>query len=177
MTALFCWRHKLDEIPRRGVSERRKAGDNLRRTIAEELGVQACIRLIAEYTIRNAGGGRFELKGTLDSEFSRVCVVSLSAITETIKEPIDCIFVPPDHLPERQSEEEEALAVEEIEPITQEAIEVGRIIYEVISATLDPYPRAHDAELELSSDSTEQVSRENPFAALQKLKDDSNAQS
>jgi uncharacterized metal-binding protein YceD (DUF177 family) len=177
MTALFCWRHKLDEIPRRGVSERRKAGDNLRRTIAKELGVQACIRLIAEYTIRNAGGGRFELKGTLDSEFSRVCVVSLSPITDTIKESLDCIFVPPEHLPERQSEEEEALAVEEIEPITQEAIEVGRIIYEVISATLDPYPRAHDAELELFSDSTEQVSRENPFAALQKLKDDSNAQS
>lgn len=177
MTALFCWRHKLDEIPRRGVSERRKAGDNLRRTIAEELGVQACIRLIAEYTIRNAGSRRFELKGTLDSEFSRVCVVSLSPITETITESLDCIFVPPEHLPERQSKEEEALAVEEIEPITKETIEVGRIIYEVISATLDPYPRAHDAELELSSDSTEQVSREKPFTALQKLKDDSNAES
>lgn len=84
--------------------------------------------------------------------------------------------MPPEHLPEKQSEEVEALAVEEIEPITQESIEVGRIIYEVISATLDPYPRAHDAELELSSDSTEQVSCEKPFAALQKLKDDSNAE-
>ena len=177
MTALFCWRHKLDEIPRRGVSERRKAGDSLRLTIAEELGVKACTRLIAEYSIRNAGGGRFELSGTLDSEFSRVCVVSLSPITETIKETLDCIFVPPEHLPERQSKEEEALAVEEIEPITKETIEVGRIIYEVIAATLDPYPRANDAELELSSDSTEQVSLENPFAALQKLKDDSNAES
>ena len=57
MTALTCWFHKLDEIPRGGVSERRQAADNLRRTIAEELGVQACTRLIAEYTIRNAGSG------------------------------------------------------------------------------------------------------------------------
>jgi uncharacterized metal-binding protein YceD (DUF177 family) len=177
MTALARWHHKVHEIPRAGISELREAGDDLRQAIAKELRVPACRKLIADYVVKNAGAGRFQLKGTLTAEFERECVLTLEPLTESLKEPLDCLFVPPELIPQHQSEEEEAHAVEEIEPITSQDIEVGRIIYEVIAAALNPYPRASDAALALPASNAVDETRENPFAVLKNLTDDRDAES
>jgi uncharacterized metal-binding protein YceD (DUF177 family) len=177
MTTPTAWHHNVQEIPHAGISERRVAGEELRKAIAKELTIPACRKLIADYVIKNAGAGRFQLKGTLTAEFERECVITLEPLTEALNEPLDCLFVPPELMPQHQSEEEEAHAVEEIEPIVQQNIEIGRVIYEVIAAALDPYPRAPDAALALPNDVSANETREKPFAALKKLTEDRDAES
>ncbi len=177
MTVLARWHHRTHDVPRSGVSEHRIAGDDLRASVAQELGVPACRKLIADYVIKNAGGGRFQLNGTVTAEFERECVLTLEPLIEELTEPLDCLFVPPELMPTPQSEEEEAHAVDEIEAITNQDIEVGRVIYETIAAALNPYPHAPDASLDLPAASTAQETRENPFAVLKKLTDDHDPES
>ncbi len=52
----------------------------------------------------------------------------------------------PAKLPESGEEEVEALSAAEIEPIEHGRIDVGRIVYETLSAAIDPYPRKAGAE-------------------------------
>jgi hypothetical protein len=49
-------------------------------------------------------------------------------------------------------------------------IPVGRIVFESLSASLDPYPRSEGAEFTWQDPKSESAA--NPFAALSKLKDD-----
>lgn len=177
MTALARWHHKVHEIPRSGVSEHRDAAQDLRTALAEELGVPACHKLIADYVIKNEGGGRFLLSGTVTATFERQCVLTLEPLTEEVTESLDCLFVPPELLPGPQSGEEEAHSVEEIELIGNQGIEVGRVIYETVAAALNPYPHAPEANLDLPAADTVSETRQNPFAVLKKLTDDRDAES
>ncbi|MBU1212661.1 MAG: DUF177 domain-containing protein [Alphaproteobacteria bacterium] len=171
MSALNRWFHKVHDIPRTGIKQHREASPELCAEIAKELEVPGCHELIADYRIRNAGRGRFELSGWVSASFTRTCVVSLEPIEETVREPLDCAFVPSDQLPASQADEEEALSVEDLEPISHDKIEAGRIIYETIAASIDPYPRAPDATLDTPLEpGVDDAESPHPFAALARLK-------
>lgn len=175
MSTLENWRHKVHEIPRAGVSRRREANEDMRRSVAEELGEPACQKLVADYRIKNLGKGRFGLSGTVEAHFTRTCVITLEPVEEEVREELACVFVPPDHMPGQQAEEEEALSAEEYEPIENDVIGVGRVIFEVLAAGLNPYPRAEGASLDgiKGAEDEETVEeRSNPFAALAQLKKD-----
>jgi len=172
MSALNRWFHKVHEIPRTGIKQHREASPELCAEIARELDVPGCHQLIADYRIHNAGGGRFEMSGYVRAKFTRTCVVTLELIEETVEEPLDCAFVPPDLLPASQADEEEALSLEDLEPIRHDKIEAGRIIYETIAASIDPYPRAPDAALDTPCEpAADDDQNPHPFAALARLKD------
>ncbi len=49
-------------------------------------------------------------------------------------------------------------------------IDVGRIVYETLSAGLDPYPRKEGAEFDWADPKTGVADSANPFAVLKKLK-------
>lgn len=172
MSALRDWIHKVHQIPRSGLEERRDANEALCRQLAHELGVTAVNHLQASYRLQIAGKGRFSLSGTVNAEVTRQCIVTLDPISEIIAEPLDCTFVPPDALPQHQSEEEEALSLEDLEPIRNDVLDVGRVIFEVLVASLDPYPRTPGAELDEQprGGAAEEATLEHPFAALARLK-------
>ena len=175
MSKLENWRHKVHEIPRAGVSQHREANEELRQSVADELGEPECQSLVADYKIKNLGKGRFGLSGSVDAVFTRACVVTLEPLQEDVHEVLDCVFVPPEYMPGQQAEEEEALSAEEYEPIKNETLEVGRVIFEVLSAGLDPYPRAEGASLgDAGQDDGQETAEEgaHPFAALAQLKKD-----
>lgn len=171
MSVLDRWYHKVHEIPRAGVTQHRQASPELREELAADLDIPACNSLVADYRIQNAGKGRFELTGRVKAALMRTCIVTLEPVPEDIDEPLDCTFLPPEQIPNNQAEEEEALAVEEIEAIRHDRLEVGRVIYEVVAASMDPYPRTANAELEDATEGqAEDQSSEHPFAALSRLK-------
>jgi len=171
VSALNSWHHKVHEIPRAGIKQVREASPEIREELAHELAIPACNSLVADYRINNAGKGRFELKGRVKAELTRSCVITLEPIAEKIDEPIDCSFVPPGLIPENQTEEEEALAIEDLEPILQDRLDVGRIVYEVVAASMAPYPRIAGAEIDAAPDAEqEEESAKHPFAALEALK-------
>lgn len=171
MSVLNRWHHKVHEIPRAGITQHREAAPDICEELARQLAIPGCNSLVADYRIQNAGKGHFELTGRIKATLMRTCVVSLEPIKETIDERLDCTFLPPDEIPDAQPEEEEALSVEELEPILNDRIEVGRVIYEVLAASMDPYPRALDAKFEAQPPTAEdEEPAEHPFAALSRLK-------
>lgn len=170
MGPLASWDAKVHEIPRAGIAAHKEATQAECAAIAKEIDVIEVLSLTADYQIKNAGKGRFKLTGTLTARLLRTCVVSLEPTTEKLIETLDCIFLPPEKLPTDQAEEEEILTAEEYEPINGDTLDVSRIVLEVLSAGLNPFPRSPGAELEKpQSSEVEAASSEHPFAALSKL--------
>jgi len=67
----------------------------------------------------------------------------------------------------------EVFSLLDVEPLRDDLIDVGRIVYETFSAALDPYPRKSGAEFTWSDPrEAEATARSNPFAVLKKLKDE-----
>ena len=171
MTVFAEWRHRLHEIPAGGLRETRTATEAERAALANELPIVSCEVLVVEYQIKPAGRDRYALTGRLQAEVTQACVISLEPIKATLDEPLDCKFVAPTMIPDQQPEEQEALSVEDLEPIEDGTIDVGRIVFEVFSTSLDPYPRREDVEWQSPhAQADSEASAAGPFAALAELK-------
>ncbi len=167
------WTHNVNAIPASGLSARRVANDEERAALAAELDILGCDQLEADYTLRPSAGGHVLMTGTVKAKVRQACVVTLEPVAETIHEPLDTRFVPAAEAFRPQDDEQEALAAEDLEPITGDSVDAGRIVFEVVAAALTPFPRLADAAL--SDDGILEagaVGRDNPFAALAALKRD-----
>lgn len=151
-------------VTRTGTAEERAA-------IAEALGILSCERLIFDYTLKPIPDHRYRLTGTLSAGVTQACVVTLEPVASTIEDEVSVDFWPPHLLEERSVGGERAVLGEaDPEPLGQLGrIDSGRIAYEVLSASLDPYPRAEGAEFD-EVKSSEGTETDHPFAALAKLK-------
>lgn len=171
MTEPLAWSHRVSDIPEGGLREMREASPAERAQILEALGILAFDSLKADYTIRAIGEGRYRMRGKLNARITQECVVTLEPIPQDIAEEFDIEFWPTGTLPEVGDAEVEVLSVPDIEPIAHGRIEAGRLIFEILSTSLDPYPRKADASLAWEGeDGAVPPKDEGPFAALSKLK-------
>ena len=168
MVTQLDWSYTLSEIPEDGLSSRRSASAEQRAALAAELDLLDCKRLDVRYEIRPLSHGRYRLTGKLEADVTQNCVVSLEPVDSHIHEPIDVEFRPG----ERPSGDFDALDDREIEPLEDGGvIPVGRIVYELLSSSLDPYPRKEGIELQPESSAPDgPEARDNPFAVLKNLK-------
>ena len=168
----LTWSHRTAAIPESGLQRMVSATEAERMAIAKELGLVACQSVAVDYDICALGMGRYRLTGALDAHLTQACVATLEPVPQTIKEPFEVEFWPADSLPDIGDAEVEVLRVPDVEPIDQGAIDVGRVVFEVLSAALDPYPRKAGATLEWQDpESVEDEGASGPFGALKKLKD------
>jgi len=173
MSEALDWSYRVTEIPDGGLREKRDAGDAERARLAEALDVLSCRRLVSEFTIRSIGKGHYRLAGKVSAELTQACVVTIEPV-ETLAEGVfDVEFWPAGNLPQFAEEEIEALSAAEVEPIEHGRIDAGRIVFETVSTALDPYPRKAGAEFRPEDAGDTEFSDAGPFAALQKLKDQS----
>lgn len=171
MTAFADWRHRLNEIPAAGLRVSRDATEAERAQLAAQLPLESCEALSVEYRIKPAGRDRYALTGRVTAELAQSCVVSLDPVPARLDEPIDCKFVTAALIPESQDEEQEVLGIEDLEPIENGFIDVGRIVFEVVASGLDPYPRRDDAQWQPPGNEAESdEGGAGPFAALADLK-------
>lgn len=168
MTALADWRHRLNEIPANGLRVTRKATPEERAEIAASLSIVSCENLSATYQIKAKNRDRYELTGHVTVGVIQSCIVSLEPVRASLDETLDCAFIPSDLLPESREDEQEVLSIDDLEPIENGWINVGRIVFEVISTGLDPYPRREDAQWSDVASAREIAT--GPFAALAELK-------
>ena len=167
------WSHRGSEVAEGGLSETRIATATERSAIAQALDVVSCDEVKAEYVMRPIGEGRYRMTGKISARLTQKCVVTLELISQTIKEDFDVEFRPAGSLPEMGDAEVEVLSFPEIEPIEHGSIEAGRFVFEMLSATLDPYPRKEGARFDWEDPaSTSEPSATGPFAGLKKLKDE-----
>jgi hypothetical protein len=174
MKTLAEWTHAVTELPERGLSRERAASADERAAIARDLDLVSCDGFVFDYRLVSLGGGRVRLSGKLTADVTQRCVVSLAPVRAHLLEPVDVEFWPAHMISQQVEGETEILSGPEIEPIDNGMIAVGRIAFEVLSASLDPYPRAEGVEFDWNDPrDTEGSESNNPFAALSRFKRDS----
>lgn len=171
MSEVLDWTYRVTEIPDGGLRETRQASEAERVRLAEALDVLVCRKLSSELSIRAIGKGHYRLAGKVAAELTQACVVTLEPVEQTAEGTFDVEFWPPGGLPQSSEEEIEALSAAEVEPIEHGRIDAGRIVFETLSAALNPYPRKPGAEFVADDAEAAGPSELGPFAALRKLKD------
>lgn len=169
------WTHDAADVPGEGSVFERTAPPPMLQRLAEALDLKSCDRLEARYRIRPIAGGGYRLAGELKADVVQSCVITLEPVAARIEEPFEVEYWP-DGADEADgggggNEEIPALSAAEIEPLRDGRIDAGRIVFEQLAASLDPYPRKEGAEFEEPA-SQRQGGKESPFAVLARLKGD-----
>jgi hypothetical protein len=130
--------------------------------------------LSLHYRFRHGGGGRLQLSGRLKADLTQTCVVTLDPLDTTIDIPVEIEFWPEGLLAAPRSSEEpvSVVALDEPEPIVGGRIDLGRVAYETLATSLDPYPKREGVSFDWSQDGPgeAQDAKTGPFAALAALK-------
>jgi hypothetical protein len=172
MTSPLDWTHVAAAIGEAGHREERRATVAEREEVARTLDILSCEELAVRYEIRPLGEGRFLLTGEIDARVAQACIVTLDPVPEHITERFAVELRPASEMDDDDSDEREILGGEDVEPVRDGRIEAGRIVFEHISAALDPYPRKPGAEFDWRDPKAEADAKAGgPFAALAKLKE------
>jgi hypothetical protein len=163
------WMHAATDVSASGRTVERTATAAECEALSKALGITSCEHLKVAYTLRPKGGGRYQGLGQCHVAVTQACVISFVPVRATLNLPIDVIFAPEGEEPPEGEEEREILSLPEVEPIPNGQMEIGRVVFEVIAAGLDPHPRAEGAAFAWE-DEKAKASTVHPFAALAKLK-------
>lgn len=169
MTLLANWTHPGSDIPGGGLKRERAATEEERAAIVEALGLLKLSGLKARYKIDRLAGGGYRLYGGIESDLAQACVVTLDAVPEHIEESFDTEFWP-DVAPIAGEQDAGVLDGRDVERLEHGEIAAGRVIYETLSAALDPYPRRDGVEFDWHDKAASKPEKSSPFAALGKLK-------
>lgn len=170
MTEHLDWIEKTTEIPAAGLDRTRELTAAERKQVADALEIGGVASLWVRYRIVSISGGAYRLTGTMKARVEQACVVSLEPVEGNVEASFDVEFWP--DLAEEASEEESGiLSRTDVELLEHGIVPVGRIVFETLSASLDPYPRREGAEFTWRETEADGAEKHNPFAALAKLKD------
>ena len=154
-----------------------EASPEVRADLAKRFGLLELTAFSAEATLRRRRDtGWIELKGALRASVVQECVVTLEPVAGEVSAEIDELF--------DDSREIDGFEVEldpmadDPEPLEGEVLDVAEIIAQVLSLSIDPYPRAPDAPAMTGQDPDDEEAdgdadeaKPSPFAALAMLKD------
>jgi uncharacterized metal-binding protein YceD (DUF177 family) len=174
MTSPLDWTHIASAIGGDGHREERRATVAEREEVARVLDILSCEALAARYEIRPLGEGRFVLSGEIEADVTQACIVTLDPLPARLTDRFTVELRPEEdvsHDDDAGEREIEILTGDDVEPIQDGRIDAGRIMFEHVSAALDPYPRKPDAEFDWRDPKAEAYAKAGgPFAALAKLK-------
>lgn len=171
----LSWNYAVTEIPNGARQYRQIATEKECAAIAAELGLAGCASLAASYAIRAMGGGRYTVEGTIDANLTQSCIVTLEPIEARLQLPMAVEFAPelppvrPSAATADASADVEVLSLPEVEKIEHGTLDVGRVVFEILAAGLDPYPKKPEATFDWQDPKADDE-RVNPFAVLAKLK-------
>ncbi len=171
MTDQLNWIEKSAEIPAGGLQRDRTAAPAECQALARALDILKVDSLSTNYRINAIAGDGYRLRGTLAAVVEQACVVSLEPVAGNVNADYEVEFFPKIDAPD-DGEEATILGVADVELLEHGVIPVGRIVYETLSASLDPYPRRPDAEFNWEDPKAGEPEKSSPFAALSKLKPD-----
>lgn len=136
-----------------------------RAVIAKRLDIPAIKSLRGEFQLTPVRGG-VDIRLKVDAEAERICVASLEPMRETIREEIRMQF-------DRNHVEGESddIADSELlrEPLEGDELDLGELLVQHLSLSLDPYPRKDGAES--LADKFRDAASSSPFSALKGLAD------
>lgn len=162
--------HRLGTEP---VETRIEASPDERAAIARAFELPALGTLVGRFRLLQRRGDRVELRLDLEARATRICVVSLDAFEQPIRERASLVLVPGngDASTEEEGEILDPDSPDEI-PIAADVVDLGVLLTEQLALALDPYPHRPGAEppaTGLDAQAQEGATRA-PFAALAALK-------
>jgi uncharacterized metal-binding protein YceD (DUF177 family) len=164
---VFDWSHEAHTVAAgRGVEVDRSASAKERGALLDALDLASCERVDVRYKIQPRAGGRFQMTGRILADLAQICVVTLAPVPAHLDITLNLEFWPSDSV--ERGGAFDAMGPSDPEPIEDGRLDVGRVVYEEIAAALDPYPRAPGAEFQ--SEAAAKEAKDNPFAALARLK-------
>jgi uncharacterized metal-binding protein YceD (DUF177 family) len=171
MTDRFAHHLRLDQI-RDGDRLDLVADEAERSAIAGRLGLPELDRLEAHVSLSKTGDV-VRAKGRIGASLAQSCVVTSEPVPEHVDEPFEILFTPE---PETaHADEEIELGEADCDVVFHDgaAIDLGTAIADPLALSLEPYPppAGPDAALKEAGVLTEEQA--SPFAALAKLKKDS----
>jgi len=140
-----------------------EANESERQAIARRLDIPALGRLKGTFALAPARGG-VEIRLRLDAQAERRCVASLEPMTETIAEDIAMQF---DRDFDEDDRGEEFAGDTLREPLEGDEIDLGELLVQHLSLSLDPYPRKEGAGPLIERYGADAPS--SPFAGLKDL--------
>ena len=141
-----------------------------REALARRFALVAIDRLSAEAAVSRAGA-TVVAEGRLSAAVTQSCVATGAPLEAELDEPFRIEFRPQ---PEPGAPDEEIeLDESELDVVFYEsaAIDLGEAVAETLSLSLDPWPRAPDADDALKAAGVKDESQVGSFAALAALKD------
>ena len=162
------WTEDTTAVPEAGLERRRTVSADDCRALAETLAVSAIDSMSATYRISAKSSGRYRLDGRITARVVQPCVVTLDPVTQTIDEPLSFELWPADQIPKEERTEVEVDLDDAPEPYSGTTLPVGRLVYEVLAAAIEPFPRSENAELDATA--TPEPAKQSPFAVLATLK-------
>ena len=163
------WIENASDVAAGGIEREREATAEERQRLGEALGILGVSRLLARYRLSSMAGDAYRLTGALLADVEQACIVSLESVPGTIDTEFEVEFHPEVGEPENATEFGILDAVD-VEPLERGIIPVGRIVYETLSSSLDPYPRREDATFSWQDPRAGDAEKTSPFAALAVLK-------
>lgn len=153
--------------------------------LAQRLDLLALDALKAEIEISRAQGEvAFNVRGVLSAEVTQKCVVSLEPVKSHIEDEFEAWYADPDaaisiakarHEKLNEKGHGELPILEEHddpEPLIDGKIDLGELVTQYLSLSLNPYPHAEGVAFEVSDENKKQSEEvKNPFAALKDWKD------
>ncbi len=143
-----------------------EADEDERAALTRRLGLHALTRLVAEFTLRRVPGGPLVLvEGRLEADVVQTCVVTLEPVASHVEEMVCETFAPAGYEPPEDADPDDLPEI-----LDDEVIDLGELAAQLLSLTLDPYPRAPEAGPEFRhEEDVSDAKRTTPFAGLAEL--------
>jgi uncharacterized metal-binding protein YceD (DUF177 family) len=143
-----------------------------RAAIASWAGIDALDAFSASVQLQREGTDAYAYEGSFQADVTQSCVVTLAPVKAHLEGEVTRRFRVVAQRRRRTPEPEEAPEDDdETEVLPAGVLNLARPILEDFALAIDPYPRVPGAVFEAPQDEDQgEARRENPFAALEKLK-------
>jgi len=181
------WSHFIDsdKIDVKPHEVKIEANTAQRKALCHRLGVQEIKHLSAGLTVqRNQVNKSIEIEGKITADLTQSCVITADSVEEHVEEVLQAWYADTsgavslskakrDRLPDIEKAEQPIIEeVDDPEPVINGKIDLGELVTQHLSLSLNPYPRAKNAEWPetTNEDDEESALYDNPFAALKEWK-------
>lgn len=153
----------LDELDGGPLTRMIEATDAERAALRARFGLVSLTSLAAKVVLRRLPAGPLvRVEGRLEADVEQRCIVTLEPVPEHIEEAFSETYGPEDYRPPAELDDEDLP-----ESFDDGGIDVGELVAQILSLSLDPYPRAAGTTAAAKSGAaSEAESRSQPFAGL-----------
>jgi hypothetical protein len=137
--------------------------------VAKALDLLDCRNLVLTYTLKAMQPAGFRMRAEVKADVVQACIITTDPVAAVVRDEADVDLLPADAAPAAGGEVTfDAMTDTDSETYSDGRIDLGHIAFEVLSTSIDPYPRKPGAEL--AEPGADDKSKLSPFAVLAKLK-------